>query len=107
MGIRGENDNDGDYESAIRRALGVLDGLRAIYEGTRAVRAALVKEYKRRPAEAGLIAANVGAQLLYISRVLPEYKPQRLPGCPRVPRPEDLLAAFEGALAESERGAAS
>jgi hypothetical protein len=104
MGIRGQNDNDGDYEGAIRRALAVLDGLRALYEGTRALRAAAVREYKRRPADAGLIAAHVGAQLLYLARFLPEYRPARPPGCPRVPRPEDLLAAFEGSLAEAEGG---
>jgi hypothetical protein len=107
MGVRGENDNDGDYEGAIRRALSVLDGLRALYEGTRALRAALVKEYKRRPADAGLIAAHLGAWLLYFARALPDYKPMRPRGCPRVPRPEDLLAMFGNSLAEAEQEAAS
>lgn len=106
-GTRGENDNDGDYEAAIRRALATLNGLSALYEGTRALRAALVKEYKRRPADAGLIAAHVGAWLLYFARALPAYSPKRPRGCPRVPRPEDLLAMFETALAEAEEESAS
>lgn len=102
MGNRGENDNDGDYEGLIRSALSVLDGSRALYEGCRALRAALAKETRRRPAEAALIAAHLGAQLLYFSRALPDYKPARPRGCAKVPRPDDLLAAFEIALTEAE-----
>jgi hypothetical protein len=102
MGVRGESDNDGDYEKAIRAALSVADGLRAVYEGSRALRSAIVKEYKRRPAEAGLIAAHVGAQLLYFARALPDYRPLRPRGCPKVPGPDHLLAAFNLSLSEVE-----
>jgi hypothetical protein len=101
MGTPGENDNDGDYEKAIRSALSMLDGLRAVYQGTRALRAAVVQEYKRRPAEAGLIAAHLGAQLLYFARALPGYRPLRPRGCPKVPGPDDLLAAFDISLSEA------
>jgi hypothetical protein len=103
-GVKGDNDNDGDYEGMIRSALEMFDGLKAIYQGCRALRAAVVNEYKRRPAEAGLICADVGAQLLYISRALPVVRPERPRGCPKVPRPEDLLARFEESLAKAGGG---
>jgi hypothetical protein len=99
-----EDGNDGDYEGAIRRALAVLDGLRALYKAYQALRSAAVKEYKHRPAEAGLVMSHIGAQLLYFARALPDYKPERPRGCPRVPRPEDLLAAFDTALRATEEG---
>jgi hypothetical protein len=102
-----EDGNDGDYESAVRRALAVLDGLRALYKAYQALRAAAVREYRRRPAEAGLIMAHLSAHLLYFAGVLEEYKPERPAGCPRVPRPEDLLAAFEITLTEAREGGAS
>jgi hypothetical protein len=100
-----EDGNDGDYEGAVRRALAVLDGLRALYKAYQALRAAAVREYRRRPAEAGLIMSNLAAHLLYFAGVLEEYKPERPAGCSRVPRPEDLLAAFEAALEASREGA--
>ena len=47
MGVRGETDNDGDYEAMIRRALERSDGLDALYSGYRALRSATVKEHRR------------------------------------------------------------
>jgi hypothetical protein len=36
MATSAANDNDGGYATAVRHALSVLDGARALYEGSRA-----------------------------------------------------------------------
>jgi hypothetical protein len=95
-----------DYEGAIRDALALTDSQRALERACAALRAALGDEIRRRPADAGLIAAHLAARLLDDSRALPAYDPGRPRGCRRVPRPEDLLAAFDASLAGEEEGAA-
>jgi hypothetical protein len=103
-GVKGETDNDGDYEGAVRGALSVFDGPRAVYEGCRALRKAVTAEWRRRPAEAGLIAAYVSAQLLHLAGELPRYRPHRPRGCAPVPRPADLIAALDEGLRAAAGG---
>jgi hypothetical protein len=86
------------HEDAVRQALALADGPRAVERACAALRKAVADEVRKRPAEASLIAAHVAAQLFYLTRELPGYAPQRPRGCPRVPRPQDLLAAFEASL---------
>jgi hypothetical protein len=104
-GTPGRTDNDGDYEAMICRALTQADGLDALYDSYRALRAAAVKEYRRRPAEAGLIMAQLAASFLHFARVMPQHHPERPPGCAKVPRPDDLLAAFWQAMAQAQQTA--
>jgi hypothetical protein len=93
-----------DYEAAVRSALSLADGPRALERGCAALRAALADQVRARPAEAGLTAAHVAGILLRFSAELGEYRPERPRGCPRVPRPQDLLAAFEASLTEAAEG---
>ena len=105
MGVRGETDNDGDYEAMIRRALERSDGLDALYSGYRALRSATVKEHRRRPADILLLGAHLGAELLLFSRALPAYSPWRPRGCAPFPLPGDALAAFDHSLQAGEQQA--
>jgi hypothetical protein len=102
-GVKGENDNDGDYARLITGSLARADSLGALYSGYRALRSALAKELRRRPWDAGLIGAHLGAALLQFSLDLPEYKPLRPRGCPSPPRPEDLIAAFENSMRDARQ----
>lgn len=101
-GTQGETDNDGDYEGMIRSALAQCNVSEAVYAATRGVRAVFATVGKKRFADSGLIGAVLAAELLHFSRALPGFKPDRPVGCSRPPRPKDLLAAFDAALAALE-----
>ena len=81
-----------------------IRGLLSAGETTRALgRAigALQKEAKNvrnwRPGDAMLLDADLAGMIAAKAALLPTRIPYRPPGCPPVPRPEDLKAAFEAA----------
>lgn len=98
----------GDTKAAIEIALDAGDGGRAITIAADAVRKAAKDVRNRRPGDGALMAAELAANLLRTARDLPMHVPSRLPGCPKVPTPDDLLAKFTDVLnrAREERTAA-
>jgi hypothetical protein len=87
------------YDGDIRRALGDGDDWKAL---GRAVDYLLSEAKKRREDNAGdgaVIAADVARVLRHMASSLPGHPPARPPGCPRVPRPVDLLAVYDGETA--------
>jgi hypothetical protein len=84
------------YDTGIRKALGDGDDWKALQ---RAVDYLLSEAHKRREDNAGdgaVIAADVARVLRQMAASLPGHPPARPPGCPRIPRPVDLLAVYEG-----------
>ena len=98
---------EGDTEGAIQAALGAGNGARAVTIAADAVRAAAKKVRARRPADGALADAELAANLLHAARQLPGHVPSRLPGCPRVPGPDDLLSKFAAVLARNTKGEAA
>lgn len=96
--------NGDRYEDAIRAALGDANVLRAVHEGYQAMRAAIVERLKHQPSEAMLIGAHVAAEFYRISLAIPDLAADRPPRCPKVPRPDDLLAVFDAGITGDEGG---
>ena len=87
--------------AAIREALAAGDTRRALNAAIFAVQAAAKQLREDRPADGALTDAEMAGRLLVTAARLLEHRPARPPGCPRVPRPEDLLAACEQAVAKA------
>jgi hypothetical protein len=87
------------YDTDIRKALGDGDDWKAL---KRAVDYLLSEAWKRREQNSGdgaVIAADVARAVRAMAASLPGHPPARPPGCPRMPRPVDLLAVYEGETA--------
>jgi hypothetical protein len=93
----------GDTEGAIRIALAAGDGGRVITIAADAVRKAAKDVRERRPGDGALMAAELAANLLRTARDLPTHVPSRLPGCPKVPGPDDLAAKFDAVLSRARQ----
>ncbi len=100
---------EGDTETAIRVALAAGLTAQAVTLAADAVRSAAKKVRTRRPGDGALADAELAANLLHTARLLRTHVPSRLPGCPRVPGPDDTLAKFEDVLirARMEKGTAA
>ena len=100
----------GDTEAAIRFALSHGMTALAVTLAADAVRAAAKKVRTRRPGDGALADAELAANLLHTARRLGMHVPSRLPGCPRVPGPDDVLAKFADVLrrnTETKEGSAA
>jgi hypothetical protein len=89
---------EGDTETAMKVALAAGLTAQAVTIGADAVRSAAKKVRTRRPGDGALADAELAANLLHTARRLPMHVPSRLPGCPRVPGPDDVLAKFTDVL---------
>jgi hypothetical protein len=98
---------DGDTEGAIKIALANAYTGWAVTIAADAARAAAKKVRTKRPTDGALADAELAANLLHTARDLPMHVPSRLPGCPRVPGPDDLLAKFADVLHRNTEGTAS
>jgi hypothetical protein len=87
-----------DVEAAIRDALMAGDSAEAVTVVCAALRSEAKKFRERRHGDGPLADAEIAATLLFSLAGLHVYKPLRLPGCPRVPGPADLVATFEATL---------
>jgi len=96
-------------DADIRAALKEADGPAALWAAYQALTSEGRKVLRRRPADAGLIYAELAARTFAISTGLHARKPVPVPGCPKVPQPEHLIAAYEAELQraaeEAERNA--
>ena len=99
---------EGDTETAIKIALTAGLTAQAVTIAADAVRAAAKKVRSRRPGDGALADAELAANLLHTARRLPMHVPSRLPGCPKVPGPDDVLAKFGAVLSRArEEGEAA
>jgi hypothetical protein len=79
---------DGNPRAAFNRVLGALQSEAS-------------KLHRARPADGALTYAQLAGSLSITAAELHRYHPDRPAGCPRVPGPEHLLAAFEAEVAEA------
>lgn len=91
--------------AAIRDYLRDGASQRALNRSLRALQSEAAKKRRREPAAGALIDAELAGQIAGIAAGLHDRKPVRPPGSPRVPRPADLLAVCEDALALALEGA--
>src|ERR1039458_9871737 len=87
-----------DAEDAIRDALKAGDSAEAVTAACAALRSEAKKFRERRHGDGPLADAEIGGTLLFSIARLQVHKPLRLPACPRVPGPADLVATFEATL---------
>ena len=87
-----------DTEDTIRDALKAGDSAEAVTVVCAALRSEAKKFRERRHGDGPLADAEIAATLLFSLAGLHVHKPLRLPGCPRVPGPGDLVATFEATL---------
>jgi len=90
-----------EVRHAIREAL--ADGATnvALHAAIRSLQGEAAKLRGRRPADGALTDAELAASLASLAARLHAHKPGRPAGCPRVPAPEHLLAAFDAVYAQS------
>jgi hypothetical protein len=87
-----------DTEAAIRDALKAGDSAEAVTVVCAALRSEAKKFRERRHGDGPLADAEIAATLLFSLAGLHVHKPLRLPGCPKMPGPADLVATFEATL---------
>jgi hypothetical protein len=100
----------GDTQAAIVAAFTAGWNARAVTIAADAVRKAAKDVRDRRPGDGALADAELAANLLLTARQLRTHVPSRLPGCPKVPGPDDMLAKFADVLrrnAERKEGDAA
>src|SRR5262249_58934778 len=83
---------------AIREALSEGNPGQALALALHWYQAEAARVRRRRPADGALIDAYYAGVLARDAAGLYSHKPARRAGCPRVPRPADLLAMFERGL---------
>jgi hypothetical protein len=88
------------YQARIRAALEAGDTRKALHEALRHLQGEMGKMRRRRPADAALTDAHLAGSISALATALHAHKPGRPPGCPPVPSPGFLLAAFEDGLIE-------
>jgi hypothetical protein len=92
--------------AAVRGLLRQGASQQALNRSLFALQSEAAKKRRREPAAGALIDAELAGHLAGIAASLHSRKAVRLPGSPRVPRPEDLLAvfadSFERALTEDD-----
>ena len=93
-------------DAAIRDALADGNGRDALYRALRALQSEMRKLRDRRPGDGALADAELAGSISVIAARLHNHKPSKPAGCPRVPGPDHLLAAFEASRAQAEEGSA-
>jgi hypothetical protein len=86
-----------DVAGAVREALSAADTNRALGRAIGALEREAKGVRNWRPGDAMLIDARHAGEIAAHAALLHAHIPARPPGCPPVPRPEDLLAVFEAA----------
>jgi hypothetical protein len=86
-----------DAQAAIRGLLLAGNSKQAFHAAIRALYAEIEKIRDYRPADGALTDAELAASLASLAADLPGHRPARPPGCPAVPAPAHLLAAFDAA----------
>ena len=86
-----------EAEAAIRDALSRGDSKGALNKALLLLQARMAAERKARP-DGALFTAELAGTLLAVSVQAHAHQPWRPPGCPKKPRPHDLLTAFQAAL---------
>lgn len=97
---------DAQVHAAVEDALAGGNHHHALNLALRALQSEAAKVRRRRPGHAALIDAELAGSLSAIAAALHDWKPQRPPGCPRVPLPENLLGVYEASRNRTEEGAA-
>jgi hypothetical protein len=90
--------------AAVRDFLAEGDSNAALTEAVRRLRSEAAKVRRQRPGDGPLTDADLAASIVFIAAQLFDSRPPRPPGCPRMPRPADMLAIFDAGL---ERAAAA
>lgn len=94
-----------DVAGAIREALSAGDTHRAFIKAKGALERETKSVRNWRAGDAMLIEARFAGEMAANAALLTTHVPYRPPGCPPVPRPEDLLAVFEKAYEDTLREA--
>jgi len=89
------------FTAAIRDALADGNGNAALTEAVIRLRAEAAKVRRQRPGDAALIDAELAGSIAAIAFQLHAHKPARPPGCPRMPGPDQMLAAFAASYAQA------
>lgn len=93
------------WQPFIRDALAAGNHHRALILALATLQSELAKARRsgrRRPGDAALIDAQLAGSVSAIAAGLHAHKPDRPAGCPMVPGPEHLLAAYEAAFRAAE-----
>jgi len=93
---RAERRSD-EWCAAIRDSLSEGSGKEALNAALLALQSEAAKKRRRKPADGALLDASLAGTLAGYAAQLYRHKPERPPGCPRVPRPIDLLTVFTAA----------
>lgn len=100
-----------DVAGAIREALSELQSRRALDRAVGALEREMKAVRNWRAGDAMLLEAELAGTIAAKAALLPTRVPYRPPGCPPVPRPDDLKdafgAAYEKALSEDLNGGQS
>jgi hypothetical protein len=91
-------------DAAIRDALADGNAHKALLAALDALMSEAAKLRRRRAGDGALTDAQMAGSLSVLAAQLHLHKPDRPAGCPRVPRPEDLRAAYEAAVAAATEG---
>lgn len=91
----------------IRDLLHAKASQRALNRSLRALQSETAKRRRREPSAGALIDAELAGHIAGIAAGLHARKPTRPPGCPRDPRPIDLLAVCEASLTRALEGGES
>lgn len=94
----------GKGQRAIEAALAEANASEALAEATRALRSAWAHMSRQRPGDAAITAAQLAASIAVTAGRLHTLRPHRPEGCPAVPGPADLLAAYRDAVEGAEGG---
>lgn len=94
----------GSVVADIRDLLHAKASQRALNRALRALQSEAAKRRRREPSAGALIDAELAGHIAGIAAGLHSRKPTRPPGCPRSPRPIDLLAVCEASFARALEG---
>lgn len=87
---------------AIEAALAEGDARRALYLAADLLRGTWMHMSRQRPADAAFAAAQLAASITVTAGRLHALRPARPGGCPKVPGPDDLIAAYREVLEAAE-----
>lgn len=88
-------------QAAIRDLLAAGNSTQAYHAAIRLLQGEAAKVRRRRPGDGALIDAELAASLSQLAAQLHAHKPRRPSGCPAMPEPAHLLAAFDATIAHA------
>jgi hypothetical protein len=94
------------YDKDIRAALAAGRSSKALQRAADFLLAEAKKLREERPGDGWLTDADLAFIVHHLAAGLHAYEPPRPRGCPRVPRPVDLLAVYEDAQRQAAGGEA-